>query len=132
MVWNIFYLPIQLGISSPQLTFICFGGVGIPPTRNCWPYFFLNLTLTCGLDPPTPLANVDQLDTMETRLLNQRMNLIMTSRRNSVTGMMRNHRTGPTLKTTSFQLSELLHSQISFITIPIGSMYGIYLYMYIC
>ena len=32
VVWNIFYFSIQLGMSSSQLTFIFFRGVGIPPT----------------------------------------------------------------------------------------------------
>ena len=32
VVWNIFYLSIQLGMSSSQLNFIFFRGVGIPPT----------------------------------------------------------------------------------------------------
>ena len=41
VVWNhgILWLSIQLGMSSSQLTFIFFRGVGIPPTRCC---FFLS------------------------------------------------------------------------------------------
>ena len=34
VIWNIFYFSIQLGISSSQLTFIFFRGVGIPPTSH--------------------------------------------------------------------------------------------------
>ena len=34
VVWNIFYFSIQLGMSSSQLTFIFFRGVGQPATSN--------------------------------------------------------------------------------------------------
>ena len=34
VLWNIFYFPIQLGMSSSQLTFIFFRGVAQPPTSD--------------------------------------------------------------------------------------------------
>ena len=35
--WNMnFIFPLILGMSSSQLTFIFFRGIGIPPTRNAW------------------------------------------------------------------------------------------------
>ena len=40
VVWNMFYFSIQLGISSSQLTFIFFRGVGRPPTSIDLPFPF--------------------------------------------------------------------------------------------
>ena len=59
MVWNIFYLSIQLGIILPTDELIFFRGVGIPPT-SCFSYWKLQFIVDLPIENcDLPIENGD-------------------------------------------------------------------------
>ena len=59
MVWNIFFLSIQLGITLPTDELIFFRGVGIPPT-SCFSYWKLQFIVDLPIkNGDLPIENGD-------------------------------------------------------------------------